>query len=343
MGPAMTTFRGRENNSASGKESSAEIDRIAADWVAKEDRAPLSMADQAALDHWLSGDIRREGAYIRAKAVWLRMNNARALQHSDEPKPHYPRLPDLSRRQLFKAGGGAAIAAMAAGAGAFWILSPSFDTFTTGIGEIRSVPLRDGSTASISTHSGIAISLDEKRRLIRLKSGEVWFDVAKDASRPFIVESGNVQVRAIGTAFSVRKHERGSQVIVTEGIVEARANNGAPIRLSADMGAFLSNTSQTITPTQYSPSTMKRLMAWRQGIIALDGQTLAEAASEFNRFNLQQIIVHDDLLGQERVVGVFRATDPESFAKAAAATMGAYMFKSEKGLLLSRNRNPIML
>ncbi|MNC99026.1 hypothetical protein D3C83_171720 [compost metagenome] len=70
-------------------------------------------------------------------------------------------------------------------------------------------------------------------------------------------------------------------------------------------------------------------------MVGLDGETLAEAAAEFNRYNDRQIVIDDPALGQERLVGYFRATDPESFARAAANTLGAQVSFGDRELRLS--------
>lgn len=53
-----------------GRESSADIERTAARWVARMDRAQPLPEEQAQLERWLSGDVRRRGAFIRARALW---------------------------------------------------------------------------------------------------------------------------------------------------------------------------------------------------------------------------------------------------------------------------------
>ena len=52
-----------------GRETSQAIERKAAQWVARMDRGPLDAQEQEELQHWLSGDARRRGAFIRARAA----------------------------------------------------------------------------------------------------------------------------------------------------------------------------------------------------------------------------------------------------------------------------------
>src|SRR3546814_6499165 len=77
----------------------------------------------------------------------------------------------------------------------------------TAIGEIRRVPLSDGSLAAVNTQTTLDVTMKPELRQVALKDGEAWFQVAKDRSRPFVVEVGDVRVRAVGTAFAVKRTE----------------------------------------------------------------------------------------------------------------------------------------
>ena len=86
-----------------------------------------------------------------------------------------------------------------------------------------------------------------------------------------------------------------------------------------------------------SPSEIERSLAWRNGEIALDGESLGDAASQFNRYNSRQIVIDDANLARERFVGLFRTNEPESFAAAVAATIGAKISETDKVIRLSRD------
>lgn len=64
----------------------------------------------------------------------------------------------------------------------------------------------------------------------------MWFEVAKDARRPFVVASGDVRVRAAGTAFSVRRRETGVEILVTESVVETCAEGDRDLRMRLKAG-----------------------------------------------------------------------------------------------------------
>jgi transmembrane sensor len=162
-----------------------------------------------------------------------------------------------------------------------------------------------------------------KQRSVALDDGEAWFAVAKDHARPFVVSAGDVRVRAVGTAFAVRRYLGRAEVTVTEGLVRVWSV-AAPERfvmLSAGKQASVADVSGT-AETVVATAKPAESLAWRQGEIVLDGMTFGDAAAEFNRYNTRQLSV-DTQLADRRIVGWFRTDDLDGFARAAAIMTGA--------------------
>lgn len=303
------------------RESADEIEAAAAHWVWRLDRDGRSPELQAELDTWLEGDTRRRGAWLRAEAAWAMLDRGgqlaatRTLAESMAPPP-------TDRRRFFVRGA-AAIAACAAAVVAVLIF-PSSDRFETRTGEIRRVPLEDGSTAAINTQSVVEIAMTPRARIVKVGRGEAWFQVAPNTQRPFIVEIGRARVRAVGTAFSVRRRDHGADVIVTEGVVEAWADGaeGHKVSVAAGAKAFIADDA-AITELPANASENDRELAWRAGKIDLSGETLAEAVAEFNRYNDRKLQIVDPKLEQARFYGVFRTDDPAGFASAVQQSLGS--------------------
>jgi transmembrane sensor len=174
-------------------------------------------------------------------------------------------------------------------------------------------------------------------RDIRLTQGEAWFEVAKDPARPFVVHAGRVRVRAVGTAFSVRRRGDGAEVLVTEGTVETwvEGHEAQQTRLAAGSKAFVGDTP---SPEPIAAAAaINRSLAWREGQIALEGETLADATAEFNRYNSQKLVIEDPALAREKLVGQFRMAEPMAFARAVASTLGATVLADPDSIRLSRN------
>jgi transmembrane sensor len=297
------------------------IDEKAIAFVARLDKEPQNEAVRAELEAWLEEHPRHQGAYLRAQAAFEHLDRLAIIPSSR----FEAQGTSSSRRRMLIGGTAAALAASAAGLALYL---PTRNLITTPVGEIRRVPLNDGSIATVNTDSELAVHLHANLRELTLDKGEVWFDVAKDQKRPFVVAAGPVRVKAVGTAFSVRRRDDGADVLVTEGIVETwtvgEENNRA--RVQAGARVFVSDVSGP-SKIVLASAQIDRTLAWRQGEIALDGLTLGAAAQEFNRYNTRQITI-DPSLTDKRLVGWFHTNEPETFARAAAATVGATVTQS---------------
>ena len=296
------------------RETSSEIDAYAARWAAQLDAGSMRPSDDVALEDWLEGDSRRQGALWRARAVLALM-----VEPLETVVDRATARPD---RRLLLGGLGLA-AAVAVGV----VLAPvmSGQRYRTLVGEIRRVPLADGSMAAINTDTTLDVRFQKTERAVKLDRGEAWFQVAKDRTRPFVVAAGDIRVQAVGTAFSVRRKSAGAEVRVTEGVVEVWSDKGASKqrrRVVAGEQVFVSNEAGASSPVK-RPLEMDRALSWREGQIVLDGDTIAAAAAEFNRYNTRKIVIVDPDLEGRTVVGWFRTNEPESFAEAVGVAHGA--------------------
>lgn len=215
------------------------------------------------------------------------------------------------------AGGGAAAAGIAVlMAPAMFRGAPDRAILTTAKGEFRKVPLADKSVAAINSGSRIEVRLTQQKRQVSLTRGEVWFEVAKDKSKPFIVDAGEVLVRAVGTAFGVRRYKNGAEVLVTEGTVEVWSRDGTAQRrlLTAGEQTFVKDRASDISVAR-QPREVERKLAWREGKLIFNNQTLSEAVADFNRYSPRKIIIVDPQLRNRKLVGQYQIDAPELFAK----------------------------
>ncbi len=300
------------------------IDEEAASWVARL-HGDDSMAMRQAFEAWHEADPRHQGAYLRAEAAWTMLDRAQVMTHGDtllarralEEKLKRNRA-SVSRRYVM----GGAVASSLTGAVAIGYALASRLSVATQVGELRSVPLSDRSIASVNTDSRIDVDMTPQIRHIALVKGEAWFEVAKNPEVPFVVSAGDIRVRAVGTAFSVRRRENGADVLVTEGTVEAWNVNDTDKRLTLTAGheAFVPVKAE-IVAVAYRPEEVERRLAWRDREIVLNSETLAEAVAEFNRYNDRQIVISDPALGAQKLVGGFHVDQPETFARAVHAAL----------------------
>lgn len=302
-----------------------EIDRQAAKWAARRDLGELSAGEEAAFEAWLAADVRHLGAYGRAEAVLSRLERLNGVALDAAPESDAAPSGWTRRRMLLT---GAAAASLVVGVGIAEIyFRRQQETFATEIGQMREVVLADGSVVSLNTNSEISVQFTREARNISLLRGEALFDVAKNKHRPFIVAAGNTRVRAVGTSFMVSMlPQKPVQVLVREGVIELRRADtpeAKPVRASANIRAIVQPGAPIVTVSMREEKLMRDL-AWQRGSIALDNQTLADAAGEFARYSEVRIIVAPDV-SNKTVTGLFAAHDPVGFARAAASVLKLQM------------------
>lgn len=194
-------------------------------------------------------------------------------------------------------------------------------TLQTQASEWRSVPLSDGSSVTAAPYTKLHHDMDGEQRLITLTEGKALFRVAKDSSRPFLVDAGVAVIRATGTQFGVER--RGDQVTVTmqEGtvVVDPPAGAGAKFqRVSLSIDDQLT-VSDSAMPT-VAHVDAKLACEWATGRISfIDGDTVGYAAEQFNSYNSIKIIV-DEHTAARQIRGTFDAIDPLSFAATVERT-----------------------
>ena len=238
---------------------------------------------------------------------------------------------------------GVALAAVAMGVLA--VLQPwrDIDTYAAGVGEQRTVLLKDGTRMSLNTSTRVRVEQDTAQRTVSVEEGEALFEVAKDAHRPFVVRVGDGEVLALGTVFSVRLTPAngidGDALAVTliEGQVSVRTAHGEkdeaeamlPVQLKPGDRLRLSEQGDKVTKgaqrvsKQLDRPHVDQLMAWRRSEAVFDDVPLSEAVGEMNRYSREPIVV----VGGEsskglRISGLFRTGDNVAFAHAVAALHG---------------------
>lgn len=315
--------------------SAQDIEKQAAAWLARQDAAALAEAEQAEFDAWLAADDRHLGAYMRLRAVWARFDRLGALRPSSAEAA-------ISRGSVWRHWRPAAAAAMlavvlASGGYYAWRRPEAPKTFDTAIGEVRRLAMEDGSVVEMNTNSEVNVAYSDHSRDVWLAHGEGNFTVAKNKSRPFIVHAGDTTVTAVGTAFSVDATRPDQlRVAVSEGTVAVRRGNREPSYVTAmQVLTVQTGEQQKEEAPQLVVATAEQIdkrLAWRKGMLVFSGESLSEAAAQFNRYNQRQInVTPRAAAAAQRVGGVFQTRDVEGFAHATAASFGLIVSQDKNG------------
>jgi transmembrane sensor len=320
-----------------GLDNRQAIDDQAAAFVARL-QGEIGETERQAIFTWVAADPRHAVAFARMEAAWEAGARLRACPPPIEGRPanqDAPAPPRVSRRALV--GGLAAAAVVASAAAATWRYARDVQLYRTRLGERRIVTLSDGSRVHLNTASTIEVAMEKRRRRIHLVKGEALFEVAHDASRPFLVDAGSARLRAVGTAFNVRIRETLVELTVTEGVVAVaqgagRALEPASPHIAAGDGAVIR--SGAVAPTVLNPNLLRQRTAWQDGVIELDGETLPQAVEEFNRYRGRPIIIGDPRLANLRVGGRFEVDEADKFLTALEGSFPVSAITAADGSIL---------
>lgn len=323
-----------------------ELDRIeheSAAWILRRDRG-LSAAEQDALDDWLATDPRHRVHFSRYQRHWERLDELRGWQPNHSIR-HNPDLlaPPARFKWWMLAQAIAAVFAVALTA-YIWRLHVSVsrvhDLITVINTPIEERVLEDGSEIELNRKAVVTVDFTRGERLVHLERGEANFKVAKNSTRPFIVDSGGVRVRAVGTAFDVRFDASAVAVLVTEGRVNVyrRLAPGNVVSYKRNLSLSTSIPAAPVVeagqraivslgpsglPTQIatvSDNEMARLLAWTPRQLDFTAAPLSDIVAEFNRHNPVQLTIVEPELAALRISASFRSDNLGGFVRLLEAS-----------------------
>ena len=294
----------------------------AAYWLARHDADPSTAADPTFLA-WLAESEVHAAAWARARAVW-----DRAVEDlKDDPLADALRASALAARPPVwpKALAAACVAIAVLGAGVGWrywaghgLSTPQVATATptiqlaTLVGERRAVTLTDGTRLDMDSATRVDVAFDDKARRLRVVSGQVYIQVARDATRPFAVDARDQTIIDRGTAFGVRVMPGMMSVTLAQGSVAVGAHGGPPEHeLKPGERLMLRDGRAPMLQTV----DVNAVLAWRDGFVEFSDTPLSDAVAEMNRHGGRKIVIADPSVGALRISGRFKLGEPERFLR----------------------------
>lgn len=288
-------------------------------WLALLRAEPLSATVQQDFALWLAASPGNKAQFDAVLSMWEDLAVLKHLPEQAEPQPQ-----QKNRRWT---AGFIAVAASLLMAVVIWqglVSDPDIPAiyYRTAMGEQRSIHLEEGSVVTLNTNSSLSVRLSPKQRYFSLNRGEAYFEVAKDPSRPFVVDVGSATVTALGTAFNIHRTGNASQVTVTEGTVRVkekqRDSNPVVEQQVLTAGQSLAATAESFQLS--ADIDIPSVTAWQRGEIIANGMPLSQLVKAFSRYQDTHIIIGNPELADMTVSGVFRLYPAEDVLKALETT-----------------------
>jgi len=280
-------------------------------WVCTLSSKTACEQDQKQFFQWLQDSELNQAAYIQAEGLWERgevLNHVKELNSAREQNL-FSFLSVLSPTQ--------STFAMATYSFCIVIcLSLVFYTnflpgqtqqfaYNTGIGEFLDVQLDDGSQISVNSQSKVEITYSKSERIAHLQQGEVYFEVATEVNRPFLVKTKNGSVSVLGTRFSVRQTDSDTLVTVSEGRVSLFDK---PDKFDhTKSGRVLTKNQRsdftgTITGRQIENIDAEALLSWRRQRLTFRNMPLRQVVSDLNPYFKQEFVFDTELKRNQSVL-----------------------------------------
>lgn len=207
--------------------------------------------------------------------------------------------------------------------------------YATARGELRDVRLPDGSVITLDGDSAVSGRFTADRRALTLQHGRALFAVAPNHARPFLVAAGRREVVAVGTRFDVDLAAGTLTVTVLEGRVTVASKGDASRAVALGAGQrIVDRGDQRLL--QSAPADDAE--AWRSGVVAFDGQTVAEAITVMNRYGGRPVLTHDPEIERLLVSGQFRAGEGDRFAASLSDLHGLDVVQRPEGVELVQKK-----
>jgi transmembrane sensor len=353
-------------NVNSEKQKDNNIQETACLWISRMDRG-LSSTEQQELIAWCNKSTLHHSSLLEMASCWD------DLSVLNELSALFP-LAKAKKSNKFTSVAIAASIALVSIIGSnalttesFLPFFPSFteqalgqvQTFNTKVGEQKNFILKDGSQIKLNTNSLLEVKYTTKQRLLTLIRGEARFDVAKDMNRPFTVVVGEKSFTALGTIFNVQKNNKQTmELVVTEGKVliskakiavnEIRktlklANenmDSAPLNLTLVVSGEKVVIAEDSTSVDKNPiekvslDQINRDLAWQQGMLIFEGESLSDALNEISRYTNSSFEIVDSELATLNVAGYFKAGDIEGLLTSLQSNFGIKFNKNSQGIIL---------
>ncbi|MEJ7558556.1 MAG: FecR family protein [Pedobacter sp.] len=180
------------------------------------------------------------------------------------------------------------------------VLNSTINTLSTPRGGQYQLELPDGTRAWINASSSVTFPtvFSSKQRKVRV-SGEVYFEVAKNPNRPFIVETEHQTVTVLGTHFNINAYndEQETKTTLIEGSVRVASKYGSRVLIPGQQSILSAN--KMLVKKQ---SNLQSVIAWKNGNFSCDHTDLPVLLRQLSRWYDVEI-VYTGVIGKHEFVG----------------------------------------
>jgi ferric-dicitrate binding protein FerR (iron transport regulator) len=281
-----------------------------------EDARILAGEEEDIMKKW--NDLKFTGTEpIDVDKAWAKLNGR--IEAAEKPS-----IPLTSRRTPFLTTFARIAAMVLIVAGAGWLLfevaAPQKITVTTAADQKNvEVLLADGSTVFLNRNSSLTYPKNFRSGTRRVSlRGEAFFDIARDAEHPFIIDAGKANIRVLGTSFNVITENASSEVevYVATGKVLVTSEDGSDsLTLEPEFVGRISGSNAV-----QARNTNVNYLAWHTEMLIYDGERLGVVFEDLKRAYNIEIKVADPEISEYRLTSPFEQQPQDTIVKLICTT-----------------------
>jgi ferric-dicitrate binding protein FerR (iron transport regulator) len=176
----------------------------------------------------------------------------------------------------------------------YYILGTGFNQNRIEITSIergKEIVLADGSKVWLNKNTVLTYpdKFDKNTRNVEL-SGEAFFEIAKNTTKPFIVNMSNASVTVVGTSFNINSKENETEIVVATGTVKVSDTDNSKSKLiTVGYSAKISDNNIEKYKTS-SPN----YLAWKTGEFVFKDTPINQVVKDLNSYYESQIVLNND-------------------------------------------------
>jgi len=276
-----------------------------------------SFEEEAAVKQWMEESAENRLAFLKERKLFdgmLLLGNEEIIKNG---KKRFSINLSSLRTELIKI---AAVVAITLGGSYFYYQSSlekelmAMQTITVPAGQRINITLVDGTNVWLNARTSLSypVKFGKNNRQVVL-DGEAYFDVTKDKSKPFIVQTDNYNVEVLGTQFDVNAYSETGEfetTLMSGSVKVASASDSTQkITLKPNNKVFLQDGKLHVTAVDdYNP------YRWKEGLICFKNETFTSIMKDFEKYYGLTIQVKNKNVFKYVYTGKFRQTDGIDYA-----------------------------
>ena len=276
-----------------------------------------SFEEEAAVKQWMEESAENRLAFLKERKLFdamLLLGNEEIIKNG---KKRFSINLSSLRTELIKI---AAVVAITLGGSYFYYQSSlekelmAMQTITVPAGQRINITLVDGTNVWLNARTSLSypVKFGKNNRQVVL-DGEAYFDVTKDKSKPFIVQTDNYNVEVLGTKFDVNAYSETGEfetTLMSGSVKVASASDSTQkITLKPNDKVYLQDGKLHVTAVDdYNP------YRWKEGLICFKNETFTSIMKDFEKYYGLTIQVKNKNVFKYVYTGKFRQTDGIDYA-----------------------------